>query len=145
MNLNGSLPGYYFVFESTNSSHGGAGCFISNDIPFKCRSDLNMTLSGSLESIFIELTLTKTTSLVCGCIYRHPHMSINGFNDNYMNVLLENIKKENKSCILMGDFNIDLMRSAANNAISNFLETMSSSFFATYILQPTHVTLKSKT
>ena len=66
-------------------------------------------------------------------------MSINDFNDNYMNVLLENIKKENKSCILMGDCNIDLMRSAANNAISNFLETLSSSFFAPYILQPTGV------
>ena len=39
----------------------------------------------------------------------------------------------------MGDFNIDLLKSHANNVNSKFLEVMASCFYVLYIQQPTHV------
>ena len=43
------------------------------------------------------------------------------------------------TCILMGDFKIDLLKSHANNVTSKFLEVMTSCFFVPYIQQPTRV------
>ena len=45
----------------------------------------------------------------------------------------------------MGDFNIDLLKSHANNVISKFLEVMTSCFLVPYIHQPTRVAVSSAT
>ena len=45
----------------------------------------------------------------------------------------------------MGDFNIDLLKSHANNATSKFLEVMNSCFFVPYIQQPTRLVGSSET
>ena len=49
------LPGYTFCFTPTESSHGGTGFFISNDLTFKLRPDLQIDEPGRLESTFIEI------------------------------------------------------------------------------------------
>ena len=51
-----NLPEYTFCFSPTESSHGGTGFFISNDLTFKLRPDLQICEPGRLESTFIELT-----------------------------------------------------------------------------------------
>ena len=45
-----------------------------------------------------------------GCIYRLPNIDLDEFNDNYLNILLDKISKENKSVFLLGDFNVDLLK-----------------------------------
>ena len=45
----------------------------------------------------------------------------------------------------MVDFNIDLLKSHANNATSKFLEVMNSCFFIPYIQQPTRLVGSSET
>ena len=37
-------------------------------------------------------------------------MDLNEFNDYYLNELLIKLSSENKSVILLGDFNVDLMK-----------------------------------
>ena len=51
----------------------------------------------------------KKTKMIEGCIYRHPHMDLNESNDYYVNNLLDKLSKENKTVLLLGDFNIDLL------------------------------------
>ena len=66
-------------------------------------------------------------------------MSINKFNEDYLDKLLPLLSKQSKFCI-MGSFNINLSKQNTNCAISDFYyELMCSSFFASYILQPTRV------
>ena len=36
-------------------------------------------------------------------------MDLTGFNYNYLNKLLENVSKEQKSMFLLGDFNVNLL------------------------------------
>ena len=83
-------------------------------------------------------------NFLCGCIYKHPNMSINEFNDNFLLPLLDKISKSNKQCFLMGDFNIDLLKKDSKTSISNFYDNMISHFFSPFILQPTRVTDNSK-
>ena len=60
-----------------------------------------------------------------------------------MDPFLQKISDENKQCVLMGDFNIDLLKCDSNNDSNSFYNILSSNFFTPYVLQPTR--LHSKT
>ena len=138
-----SLPGYdEFIYEPTGSTHGGTGFYIKNGIDYKIRNDLKMNKPSFFEAIFIEIILPDRKNLIVGCIYRHPSESLRDFSTEYLEPILSKINKEKKECVLMGDFNVDLLNSNGNNAASEFFNTLSSYFFSPYILQPTR--LRSK-
>ena len=140
-----NLPGYTFCYDKTMSSHGGTVFFVSDKICFSQREDLNISVNGKLESTFIELDFPKKRNILCGCIYRHPHMDPEEFVEDHLNPLLEKIGSENKTCFLMGDFNLNLLRSNSHRSTKNFINSLSSNFFTPFILQPTRVTKSSKT
>ena len=79
------------------------------------------------------------------CIYKHPSMKISRFNCEYVTPLLTNMQKEEKICMLKGDFNINLLHTETSTNIWEFYHNMSSHFFASYILQQTKLTKKPKT
>ena len=145
MNVDFTLPGYTFYFNETESFHGRTGFFISDNLTFKQRPNLLINEPGRLESTFIELFFPNKRNMICGCICKHPSMKISRFNSEYLTPLLTKIQKEEKTCTLMGDFNINLLNAETNINISEFYDNMSSHFFAVYILQPTRSTKNSKT
>ena len=67
-------------------------------------------------------------------------MSINKFNEDYLDKFLSLLSKEKKFCIIMGNVSIDLSKQNINGAITDFYyELMCLSFFVSYILQTTRV------
>ena len=80
-----------------------------------------------------------------GCIYRHPgsDIPIQEFTNYHLDPILEKIGSENKQCVLMGDFNVDLLKTNSHIASSEFYNNLTSHFFTPYILEPTR--LHSKT
>ena len=72
--------GVNFRYDVSDSSHGGTGIYTSNRISNIKRSDLNISLTGQLESTFIEISSPMNKIVLCGCIYKHPNMSIEQFN-----------------------------------------------------------------
>ena len=58
-----------------------------------------------------------------GCIYKHPRMSTEGFNNQYMSHILEKISFENKGVYLLGDFNINLLNYETDRLTGEFLNT----------------------
>ena len=60
-----------------------------------------------------------------------------------MEPLLHTISSEGKMCSLVGDFNIDLLKSNSNENINQFYNNPTSIFFAPYIMQPTRVASQS--
>ena len=81
----------------------------SNHLSYKPRNDLRIYKSTKSELTFTEtLNPKKTNDVIVGCIYRHTYMDFNEFNDYYVNNLLDKLSKENKTVILLGDFNIGL-------------------------------------
>ena len=94
-NLN--LNNYSFEFTPTETSAGGTRLYIANHLSYKCCNDLNIYKKNELESTFIEIVNPKKSNILVGVIYRYPSMDLADFNCNYLNKLLENISKEQKS------------------------------------------------
>ena len=65
-------------------------------------------------------------------------MDFADFNCNYLNKLLENISKGQKSIFLLGDFNVNLLT-------NEYLDSLASNSFIPLILQPTRITSHSNT
>ena len=67
------------------------------------------------------------------------------FIDIHMSELLQKLSREDKTIILMDDFNINLMKYDTNKDSSTFLDMMYSNLLLPYITTPTRVTTRSKT
>ena len=140
-----NLKGYSHESCPTESAAGGTLLYISNNLSYKPRNDLCIYKSTELESTFIEILSAKKTNVIVGCIYRHPHMDLNEFNDYYINNLLDKLSKENKTVFLLGDFNIDLLNYDQHSLTNEFLDSLSSHMLLPHIVQPTRIRNNSKT
>ena len=97
--------------------------YIKNDTLYKVRNDLKMYKSKNLESIFIEIINTNNKNTVVTCVYRHPGVDANEFNEHYLSILNEKLLLEkNKEIILMDDFNINILRYNEDHNSTNFLD-----------------------
>ena len=137
-----NIPGFDFNFQSSLSNAGGVGFYISRNISYFVREDLSRR-ENEYESLWIEVKSDLHHNLICGVVYRHPNSDIDVFN-NYINEISGKINSENKFCIIMGDFNIDLLKSSHSNT-EEFLNNLESYFFNPHILQPTRITNHSAT
>ena len=140
-----SLDGYSFEFTSTESHFGGVGLFVKNGINYKKRDDLSKSYRDISESIFIELTGDNGKKLVVGCIYRHPSPPVSEFIKLFLNCLFEKIGRERKKTILLGDFNIDLLKFDSHSGTRDYYDLLSANGFRPLIYQPSRVSSKSAT
>ena len=141
------IPGYHpFVFDCSNTFHGGSGIFIKNSLVSKKRDDLKISSSGDFESTFIELIFPQKRNMIIGCIYRHPssNITIKHFTQDFMEPLLSKIVSEEKICAIMGDFNIDLIKNDKPDEINMFYNNLTSNLLNPFILQPTRLVSKNK-
>ena len=123
------------------SPNYSTGFYIKNNLDFYKRNDLQLNSPSNYESNFVEIIFPNRTNLIIGCIYRHPSskISVNDFYNEHLEPILQKISEERKGCVLMGDFNVDLLKYGA----SEFYTNLSSHFFTPFVLQPTR--LKAKT
>ena len=112
------LNNYSFEFNPTETSAGGTLLYIANHLSYKCRNDLNIYKKNELES-----------NITVGVIYRHPFMDLADFNCNYLNKLLENTSKEQKSIFLLGGFNVNLLNYNEHNQTNEFLDSLALNSF----------------
>ena len=108
------LQNYNFQHTPAESNKGGSLLYISTDISYKTRNDLKMYKSKELESIFIEIINKKGKNTIVGCIYKHPKLAIDEFNNHFLSPMPEKVSFENKEVYLMGDFNVNLLNYESN-------------------------------
>ena len=120
MNLND----YSLKFTPTETSAGGALLYITNVVSYKCCMTL-LSVRNELECISIEIVKLRKSNVV-GVIFRHPFMDLTDFNCNYLNKLLDNISKEQKSIFLFGDFNVNLLNYNEHNQANEVLYCLAS-------------------
>ena len=128
---------------------GGLAIFVKTGIKFRLRSDLSFPLEkqNQYDGIFIEIDAhdKNTRPLVLGNIYRSPSFnSITDFSQS-LSSIVERINSENKDVIIVGDTNIDLIKSNTNKETSDFLDCMISNDLFPKITIPTRVTHTSAT
>jgi hypothetical protein len=129
----------YYNHESvyrTDRRGGGVSLFIKDNISYSLRSDLN-TFGVDAETVFIEVNKTifnGDKNIIVAVIYRAPNRDMKSFNKSF-NDVLNKIKNENKSCYLLGDYNINLFNSDSHTQTSNFSHN-----FLPVITKPTRIT-----
>ena len=72
-------------------------------------------------------------------------MDLTEINCNYLNNILENISKQQKTIFLLGDFNVTLLNYNELNQTNEFLVSITSNSFIPLILQPSRITSHSNT
>ena len=82
--------------------------------------------------------------MIIGSVYRH-HTTVQSFLDTFFRKALQFITKSQKTCIIGGDFNIDLIQYGYNKKIYDFYDELSTHSFRPLILQPSRVTPKNRT
>ena len=98
-----------------------------------------------MESVFIEIFQKNSKNLAVVSLCRHPCMQNSEFNDEYLKPLSEKLISENKEVILLGDFNIDLLKCDSNKNVSDFLDIIYSTNLVPNITSPTRLTSRSQT
>ena len=139
------IPNYNIEQTSTESDKGGALLYISKEINYKATNDLNIYKEKLLESIFIEVLSESNKNTVVGCIYKHPGLTTQNFNFDYLQPLTDKLSIENKNIILLRDFNVDLLHCETNNPAKKSLDLMLSASLTPQITIPTHLTVRSRT
>ena len=89
---------------------------------FSIRTDLSKTESG-FEVLRIEIENNAHSNILCGVVYRHLHGDITSFM-KYLNSFVDKIHGKNKICVVMGDFNLDLLKFETHNDTDAFLNAM---------------------
>ena len=101
-----SLSGYVILQRNRNVGTGGGDeIFLKHKLKFKHRYNLE----NHLESLWIEICLKISKSVLIGCYYRTPEGSkflINSFSELFEEQLT-NVVKNKKEIIILGDFDID--------------------------------------
>ena len=72
-------------------------------------------------------------------------MDLTDFNCKYLNELLENISKVEKSIFLIEDLNVNLLNYNEHNQTNEFLDSLAFTSFIPLVLQPTRITSHSNT
>ena len=129
---NNQLEGYTFVSQPSLSNAGGVDFFINNNLLYKIRHDLSESVAG-LETLCIELPVKLNHNLIVGVIYRHPQSDLSAFMSS-LNNNLDKINNEQKYCVLMGDFNLNLLNSDSHLPTDEFLNSLGTYFYSPHIL-----------
>jgi len=103
---------------------------IREDVAYYPLSDTTLPVHHSYESIFINVPQPKGQDMIIGAIYRPSGKPLRSFNEEFAE-LIPALIKDKRKLLLMGDFNIDLIK-LHNEPTQDFLNIMTSSFFRSY-------------
>lgn len=137
------LEGYNLVsVASSCSAHGGVCMYIRDNIEYKI---LNLNINSTIyDGLFVEIVTDVDKSrktLIIGNIYRPPRNNVDNYK-YFTEDLEKNLQELNRSkdIVLMGDFNIDLLKINEKSYAKEFFETMTSNSLFPKITFPTRVT-----
>ena len=138
-----NIPGYVCIGQGKHcSAHGGLLIYLYHTLIY----DLNIipVNSETFEGMFVKILNANGRNIYLGNIYRPPRnnnseLSIQTFLD-YLNPSLENFNKLHSDVILVGDFNINLLKYNDQVGSKMFLQHMFSIGMIPNITLPTRIT-----
>ena len=143
------LAGYNLIYrESICSTHGGVAIYLRENFEFS-----EMPSYGHADiwdGQFLEIhdkNDKNLRKLVIGNIYRPPRNSIDNYTTftNELNEILYNFSRTKKEVVIVGDFNLDLLKIHSNDHIKEYFECILSNGFLPKITLPTHLTNRQGT
>ena len=117
------------------------GLFIRDNIKYKIREDLGVFIPHVIETLFVEIINPRTKNVILGVVYRpnsEPYADVDIFSLN-MQELMNNINAENKSCVILGDMNVHLLKFDNHRQTNEYLDDILSQGFVPVITEPTRI------
>ena len=105
---------------------------------------MNIYKKFESESTLIEIINPNKYNIIVGTIYRHPKMDVTKFS-NILNNLLKEINQEQRTVLLLDNFNIDLIHYNEHKPTNEFLDSFASNSCLPNIIQPSRHTSHSRT
>jgi exonuclease III len=139
------VPGYNFIGKArVGERYGGVGLLIKNNIKFQqYKPKEGQKEHKTYESLFIKIFLKKSTPIV-GVIYRPPGQQLSDFNEE-IDELVAGIQRNSKEVVLLGDFNIDLLKLSDHKESNIFYNCLMAHHYLPVITKPTRITPSSRT
>jgi exonuclease III len=145
------FDGYNHVMKLKTSTYrgGGLSIFVSNEREYKLRDDLVFANANTdeFDCLFVEVLSnnSKEQNTIVGLIYRSPSYN----NEKEFIASLENLlvklERERKETVILGDFNMDLIKAHLHHPTSELLDIFMNYYFAPQISLPTRVTQNTAT
>ena len=126
--VNVNLSGYDFISEPSYADAEGVAFYIKNDFKYIIRTEFTKS-THHFEALWLEIDFHNQPKLLCEIVYRHPNSNL----DNYINSTIEHIQQENKLCLFMVDFNIDLLKIDSHADSQLFFNSLGTCFFSNHI------------
>ena len=140
LNFNPKIPNYEFEYVPTPLSAGGVGIYITGSFNYTI---LEKTSNDSFQAIWIKIHCNDMKDKICGVIYRQhncPERFLSYFEDT-----IEKLSSHDNPIYVMGDFNIDLLKSESCNHAQKLLLSLQSYHLIPTIDKPTRVYKNSAT
>jgi hypothetical protein len=137
-----------FKHKCPNKEGGGLGFFLKSDLSFKVRNDLSVPeeLSSLFDCIFVDIDIgTSSKNIIVGNLYRSPSNQSEHLFTEALSTILDKVSMENKLLVLLGDVNIDLLKTHSHRPCTAYLDLMMSNGLIPAITLPTRVTYSSGT
>ena len=139
-----SIPGYKCEHKNRPMQNGGGVMlYVKDSLQYTIRPDI-VSASGCFESIFLEIGTNTKKTIIIGLIYRPPGLAVSNFSEE-MDEILNKLTTENKICYILGDLNINLLKSDSHNPTREFLDILYSHSFRPTVDKPTRITCISAT
>ena len=137
------LPDYnfHYILPAKNKC-GGVGIYTCNSLTnVIVKDDIKFAISCEcvkceIESLFIECCY-RGTSYIVGGIYRHPNGNVSHFISD-LEAVLNHIDND-KTTVLVGDMNIDIIK-FSNEDVVSYVTTLMSYGYLPYITLPSRIT-----
>ena len=123
----------YHSIRDDGSSRGGVAIYLKKNINASLLPDLTVN-TDFIESVFIEINNNNKKTTI-GCCYRRPDSDKNLFL-NYCNENFSHFNPNLTDIILVGDFNMCMLRASDSPQLASFYEMMNSFSLLPTILQP---------
>ena len=117
----------YQPFYATQGTKTKSGCgfYVKKGLKFKSRRDLDLAYhddDNEFQSCWIEILNKKEPNTIIGVYYRHPKKNSNDIFTIKLDGTIKKIKDNNKTKVICGDFNYNLLNHEYNNHIKNLLK-----------------------
>ena len=137
-NIFDSYKGFH-AFRSVDRRGGGVSIYVQNDFKMKHLTNYSCSLNY-IECVVVEI-FSQSKVINVGCFYRPP----NSDHDNFINDFEDKITRlnNNKTLIICGDFNYDLLKISSETRVSNFYDVVSTLTLVPTITKPTRIQAES--
>ena len=127
--------------DDSPTEKGGVGFYVSENIEYSVRKDLALEMDR-VENLWIEVHISSKNKApvkyVIGNIYRHPGSQYTHFCEQLCNTL-DKLHKSKTNYILVGDYNISVLKYNLCNDVTWYINSLSSVGCHVHVDKPTRV------